>query len=99
MFHVILYLVEPLIEDCTVFEFIGDILPEIGEIGSVEGSMYGVLFFTMISEECGSEWFICNIAMLRRSKIYLTVGMLRLLLIFMQVGCRHNDLLLVIFYS
>ena len=51
MLHIILNPVEPLIEDGSVLDVVGDVLPEIGEVGSIEGSMDGILFLAMVSEE------------------------------------------------
>jgi hypothetical protein len=47
----VLHLVEPLVEDGTIFEFIGDVASEVCEIGCIEGPVDLVFFLAVISEE------------------------------------------------
>jgi len=91
VFHIILDPIESLIENSAMFDIVGNVLPEVGEIRRSKGSMDGVLFLAMVLEKSRCEGLIDHIAVLRRSKINLCVLLLCLMLGLVQVRCRHND--------
>jgi hypothetical protein len=88
-FCVILDFLDALLENGTMFELIGNLVPEVGEVMSLEGTLNDVLFLIVIAEEGRVVGLMLDITVTGWNE----VAMLRSFsLVLAATGCHCNEL-------